>query len=535
MASNESDLNVGDVLEATYRLDDKIGEGLMGRVYRATDIRNFRRAAVKVLFSANLDAETQRRFDHETQVLQALDHAGIVQVLAAGRTRNIPWLAMPLLEGHDLTITAAQHSQGRVPPDVLLPIVRQILEALTYLHGRGVVYSDLKPTNIHVGSKGRITLCDFGLSRGRKTTLARTGVVWGSPEYLAPEQILGERVLDGRADLYGLSAVVYRMLSGGPVFAEGSDQELLRAHLGRPRPDISRRVPGLSPLLGAALTKGLAIDPEDRFQSADEMLATLDVALTVPIAAARGKGPAPMLGARPAGGIAGIRLGTPEGQAVTKDEDDDGQMTPRFPKLIIHPSAMVTPPAGYPGLPMSASQLPTMMTSQPLGAVGAQPTIMVAPALADTVDVELDSDPRLSKIPRLAERIADESAKTETGPVGGMSGLGGMVAPRPSAPLKRAQTPASALPTIKDVKPSDVGIKETVLTAYAQVRNSAQAAPTISAPPVAPITPLNPSSATQVTGPLPTMSTAAKIGIAAAVTVALAVLGLVVAKLMGLQ
>jgi serine/threonine-protein kinase len=278
-----TDLEAGEVLNNTYRLDALIGQGGMGRVFSATDLKLERKVAVKALHASNLDTETMRRFDRETQVMGQLDHPSVVTLFSFGRTRGVPWLAMRFLEGQDLWAALASHG-GRMTPQALLPIVRQILPALGYLHGRGLLHRDLKPSNIHIGKSGKVTLCDFGLARGHQSTLTRTGVVWGTPEYMAPEQILGERELDGRADLYAVGVVMYRMLAGQPVFDDKDDHDVLRSHLTRPRPDVSRVVPSLSPMVGAALQKALAIHAEDRFQSAAEMLAALELVLALPLA-----------------------------------------------------------------------------------------------------------------------------------------------------------------------------------------------------------------------------------------------------------
>ena len=293
MASEEpapaptTDLETGETLNATWKLEEKIGEGGMGRVFRATDLKLARKAAVKALSISNLDDETVKRFEREAQVMGKLDHPGVVTLYGVGRTRGVPWLAMKHLEGKSLWGILDDHG-GVMPPSVLLPIARQLLTALAYIHERGLLHRDLKPSNIHVGPTGKATLLDLGLARGHKSNLTRTGVIWGTPDYMAPEQIVGERQLDGRADLYSLSVVFYRMLSGVSPFAEADEQELMRAHLIKPRPDISRLLPSLSPLIGAALQKGLAIRPEDRFQTGDEMLAVLEKALT---ATGRGESP----------------------------------------------------------------------------------------------------------------------------------------------------------------------------------------------------------------------------------------------------
>jgi serine/threonine protein kinase len=280
-AQQPTDLESGEVLNGAWRLEEQIGEGGMGRVFRATDLKLARKAAIKALSVHNLDEETVKRFEREAQVMGKLDHPGVVTLYGVGRTRGVPWLAMKHLEGQSLW-GVLDDNGGALTPAVLLPIARQLLVALGYIHERGLLHRDLKPSNIHVGTQGKVTLLDLGLARGHKSKLTRTGVIWGTPDYMAPEQIVGERQLDGRADLYALSVVLYRMLSGTSPFPEEDEHELMRAHLMNPRPDISRVVPACSPLLGVALQKGLAIRPEDRFQTADEMLAALERAMLAP-------------------------------------------------------------------------------------------------------------------------------------------------------------------------------------------------------------------------------------------------------------
>ncbi len=276
-----TDLETGEVLNGLWRLEEKIGQGGMGRVFRATDLKLARKAAVKALSIDNVDDETVKRFEREAQVMGKLDHPGIVTLYGVGRTRGVPWLAMKHLEGKSLWGVLDEHA-GKLPPAVMLPLLRQLCVALGYIHERGLLHRDLKPSNIHVGINGKATLLDLGLARGHKSNLTKTGVIWGTPDYMAPEQIVGERQLDGRADLYSLSVVCYRMLSGVSPFEESDEHELMRAHLMKPRPDISQRVPALSPLLAALLQKGLAIRPEDRFQTALELLTALEPALASP-------------------------------------------------------------------------------------------------------------------------------------------------------------------------------------------------------------------------------------------------------------
>jgi serine/threonine-protein kinase len=310
-----SELGIGEVLNATWKLEELIGVGGMGRVFRAEDLKLGRKAAVKAVSIKNLDDDTLQRFERESRVMGKLNHPGIVTLYGVGRTRGIPWLAMRYLEGANLT--EVMKKQGpHLPPAQVLEIARQLCDALGYIHQRSLLHRDLKPSNIHVAADGRATLLDLGLARGRKSNLTRTGVVWGTPEYMAPEQITGERELDGRSDLYALAIVLYRMLSGELPFDRGSDADVMQAHLAAERPDISRVRPDVSLSLGAALQKAMAVHPDDRFQTAAEMLAALEHAM-----AERPREGPTMVAARPSSprlprpsapaGTSPVHLGTP--------------------------------------------------------------------------------------------------------------------------------------------------------------------------------------------------------------------------------
>lgn len=286
------DLEVGEVLQGAWRLDSKLGQGGMGSVYLATELKLNRKVAVKALHTSNLDEETMKRFEREAQVMGKLDHPNLVTLYGVGRHRNIPFLVMRYLEGGSLwDVLDANHQ--KLSPEQMLPIVKQLCSALGYLHQKSIIHRDLKPSNIFVGPTGKVTLLDLGLARGHESSLTRTGIIWGTPDFMAPEQIVGERQLDGRSDLYALAVVVYRMLANQPPFADEEEQTLMRSHLTKPRPDISKVMPSLSPSLGAMLQKAMAIKPEDRYQTAEELSAAFEQVVTT-------KEESTKVGARPA-------------------------------------------------------------------------------------------------------------------------------------------------------------------------------------------------------------------------------------------
>ncbi|MBX7100063.1 MAG: protein kinase [Myxococcaceae bacterium] len=273
-----ANLDVGETLSNQWRLDAKVGEGGMGRVFKATELKLGRKVAVKALLNDHLDDDTVKRFEREAQVMARLDHPAVVTLYGVGRHRNIPFLVMKFLEGKSLWGVLDEHGET-MPLAVLVPLVRQLLTALGYIHGKGLLHRDLKPSNIFVSPQGKVTLLDLGLARGHSSSLTRTGVIWGTPDFMAPEQIVGERQLDGRADLYALGVVIYRMLAGQPPFPGEDEQELMRAHLTKVRPDVSRVNPAVSTAVSLFVQKAMAIRPEDRFRNAEEMLQALERAV----------------------------------------------------------------------------------------------------------------------------------------------------------------------------------------------------------------------------------------------------------------
>jgi serine/threonine protein kinase len=274
-APGQTDLAPGETLMGQWTLESKLGEGGMGNVFLATELKLGRKVAVKALFVSNLLDETVKRFEREAQVMGKLDHPNIVTLYAVGRHREIPFLVMRYLEGGSLW-DLLDANGGRLLPDQLVPLVKQLCAALGYIHSKALIHRDLKPSNIFISPAGKVTVLDLGLARGRNTTLTRTGIIWGTPDFMAPEQIVGEKQLDGRADLYALGVVLYRMISNQPPFPDQDEQQLLRAHLTRPRPDLSKVWAGASPALGLMLQKAMAIKPEERFQTAEEFAAAFE-------------------------------------------------------------------------------------------------------------------------------------------------------------------------------------------------------------------------------------------------------------------
>jgi serine/threonine-protein kinase len=277
-------LGAGDVLEGRYRLDVLLGEGGMGAVWRAEHLRIHRPVAVKVLHSeiSHSALETER-FRREAQIAVRLKSPYVVDVLDFGQTRTgTLFLVMELLEGESLRERVRR--EGRIAPEEVGRLLRQLMRGLDAAHRAGIVHRDLKPENLWlVPDDGRLRLkiLDFGIAKvagplaGTERTQA--GLVMGTPQYLSPEQAVGADV-DHRADLYSAGIIAWLMLTGRHPFPTADARGLLRAHAFDPVPSPARELPELvsHPALLRFVARACEKDRNLRAQSAAELLEVLE-------------------------------------------------------------------------------------------------------------------------------------------------------------------------------------------------------------------------------------------------------------------
>ncbi len=267
-----AELGPGSVVEGKWQFGEKLGRGGMGTVYVARDLELGREVAIKVLAPALCDdAELVQRFEREARMMARLEHPNLVPVYSVGRAGRVPFIVMKRLVGS--TLAELLLARGRFPLGDALDVTRRVCAGLQYLHENGVVHRDIKPGNIFIGPDGHVTLLDLGVARDASTHVTRSGVTLGTPRYMAPEQIQGGAV-DARADLYALTAVLFELITGRPVFSGATDYEVMQAHVSEAPPDLlgTGAVP---PELAVAVLKGLAKNPADRFHSALAMAETL--------------------------------------------------------------------------------------------------------------------------------------------------------------------------------------------------------------------------------------------------------------------
>jgi len=291
------DLSVPDTVDNRYNVLEVIGTGAMATVYAAEDTRLGRKVALKILRPEQAQDETFRaRFKREAEAVASLNNPAIVAVYdtgsfdpsqsygvdeVAGKPTLIPYIVMEYVEGHTLRTILSRG--GHLPVRDALGYAEQLLGALQYSHSMGIIHRDIKPANIMVldrtsediakGQPGQIKVMDFGISRAIEEAgeaLTKANVVMGSARYMSPEQVSGKEV-DARSDLYSAACVIYEMIAGRSPFDAESNVDLAAKHLSDTPEPPSKFTPLEVPAgLDAVILKGLAKNPNDRYQSAAE-------------------------------------------------------------------------------------------------------------------------------------------------------------------------------------------------------------------------------------------------------------------------
>ncbi len=272
-------VRIHDVLVGRYRLEDKSGEGGMGAVFIAHDSELDRKVAVKLLAASLVnDAEVLERFEREARLTAKLDHPNIVPIYDVGRHEGRPFIVMKLLQGDSLV--GRLRAKGGFTAEETLKLMRQLALGLDYIHGQGFIHRDIKAGNIFVSPEGLATILDFGILRQMSATtgITRTGMVMGTPHYMAPEQALGLKDVDHRVDLYALGVVLFECLTGTLPFEADSELRLIQLQAHAPPPEILERAPWIPRAVADVVKRALAKKPDDRFNSAAELLAALEAA-----------------------------------------------------------------------------------------------------------------------------------------------------------------------------------------------------------------------------------------------------------------
>jgi serine/threonine-protein kinase len=293
-----------------FQLQEELGHGGMGTVYRAEDPVIGRHVAIKIIHLDDTGPpEVQRQlaqsFLREIHTAGSLQHPGIVSIFDAGKQESVAYIVMELVAG--VTFEAMLRAEPRAPLADLLGVCRQAATALDYAHAHGVLHRDVKPSNILVQPNGIVKIVDFGIAKAAQAStlmLSQAGTTLGTPDYMSPEQILG-KTLDGRTDQWSLAVVAYMALTGVKPF-QGEHFTLVMERITNRDPQPPAEVnPALPPPVNTVMAKALAKDPAQRFGNCSEFMAALETACS---AAASG----PVAKPEPEAEIATVRTVPPK-------------------------------------------------------------------------------------------------------------------------------------------------------------------------------------------------------------------------------
>ena len=326
-----------------YEVQDELGRGTMGEVYRAFDPVLKRFVALKTMVVPALEGDDAlERFRREARAAALLNHPNIVTVYDFGKEGPLLYMAMELLKGTDLR--AAIDDEMLPTLDERLEVMEGVLAALEYAHAEGVVHRDIKPANIHLGPGRHVKIMDFGLARVGTSEMTQEGIVLGTPNYMSPEQALGDRV-DGRTDLFSVGAVLYELLTGHKPFEADSTPSVLFQVVHKEAPPVQRWMPETPAPVCELVRRALQKDREARFQSASEMRAALAEARRC---AAAHHEPALAAAAAAAVSFPGLRPGTIPPPLPDRVRAPDGTIAatvrrPGAPPVVVPPPAPVRP------------------------------------------------------------------------------------------------------------------------------------------------------------------------------------------------
>jgi serine/threonine-protein kinase len=257
-----------------YEVIDEIGDGAMGRVFRAWDPAVSRVVAVKTVKTEVLTRDTRdeflRRFRREAQAAGGLNHPAIVRVFDLGDD----YLVLEYIEGR--TLHRLIRDEGRLAPPRALPLLAGLAEAVDHAHRAGIVHRDIKPANVMIQPDGQPKLMDFGVARIESSVMTTAGQILGSPSYMAPEQLAGQGVTS-RAALYALAVVAYEMLTGQPPFTGDTITQVIYRVMHEPPPPPRRLNAALPARYDDVFSRALAKDPAERFATALEFVTALDL------------------------------------------------------------------------------------------------------------------------------------------------------------------------------------------------------------------------------------------------------------------
>ena len=257
----------------------------MATVYLARDVKHDRHVAIKVLRPDLAHSLGPERFLREIHIVAKLQHPHILGLIDSGEAEGMLYYVMPYVTGESLRVRLAR--EGEMPISEAVWVLREIADALAHAHGQQIIHRDIKPENVMFSSRHAL-VADFGIARAVTEAatagpITATGIVVGSPAYMAPEQASSDPQMDHRADIYAFGVLAYEVLTGVPPFTAPTAVQLVSAHMTRMPDPLSRHRPGIPESLEEVVIKCLAKRPADRFQRAEDIVSKLDALLTGPL------------------------------------------------------------------------------------------------------------------------------------------------------------------------------------------------------------------------------------------------------------
>ncbi len=294
-----------------YVIRRELGAGGMAVVFLADDLGQQRKVAIKVLHPELAETMAAARFLREVAIAANLVHPHILPLHKSGAADGLLYYVMPYIEGNSLRTKLARH--GKLSVAETARILHQVADALSYAHARGIVHRDIKPENIMLTGRNAM-VADFGIAKAvaaathpdqteSPSELTSVGAVLGTPAYMAPEQAMGDPNVDHRVDIYALGVLAYEMLTGRRPFTGATPQEILSAQVSQSPDPVTTYGVSTPPTLANAVSKCLEKDPDNRWQSIEELLPRLESSGVGEITLWRGRGAGFMIGAAAAAAI----------------------------------------------------------------------------------------------------------------------------------------------------------------------------------------------------------------------------------------